>query len=158
MKQMCNKHAEKAGHGEKGFDGATCLYWMMHFFCDKVRGLKLQKPTATREEIRSHILDRWNLPIVPWKRSPFKASLCKGPDHGIGIKFGMVDSEVFDPKNGINLCKSTVVVDTWCTNHSMRNYATSDWPSFPATLTVVPLHHSFFRVDLTLGGKVWKGR
>jgi len=109
-------------------------------------------------EICFHILDRWNLPIVPWKRSPFKASLCKGPHHGIGMKFGMVGGEVVDPENGIDLSKSTMVVDTWCTNHSMRNYATSDWPSIPATLAAIPLHHSFFKVDQALGDKVWKGR
>lgn len=63
MKQMYNKHAAKAGYGEKGSDGTTCLYWMVHFFRDKVRGPKLREPTATREKICFHILDRWNLPI-----------------------------------------------------------------------------------------------
>ncbi|KAJ4128150.1 hypothetical protein NW768_008435 [Fusarium equiseti] len=64
------------------------------------------------EETRFRILDRWNLPIVPWKRNPFKASLYKGPDHGIGMKFGIVDGEVFDPENGIDLSEST-----WLSTH-----------------------------------------
>lgn len=74
------------------------------------------------------------------------------------MNFGMVEGEVFDPENSIDLSKSTVVVDTWCTNHSMRNHATSDWPSIPATIAAVPLHHSFFRVDFALGNAFWKGR
>ncbi|KAH7185108.1 uncharacterized protein B0J16DRAFT_340892 [Fusarium flagelliforme] len=58
----------------------------------------------------------------------------------------------------LNNSKCTVVLDTWCTNHTMRHYAACDWPSIHATLAAIPLHHSFFRVDLTLGDKVWKGR
>ncbi|RGP58639.1 krueppel like ous 1 [Fusarium longipes] len=158
MQRLCNRHAEKAGYGEKGADGTVCLYWMVHLFCDKVRGLKLQRPAATTEEIRFHILDRWNFPMVPWKSNLLKASLCKGPDHGIAMRFGLVDEEIFDAENEIDLNKSTVVLDTWCTNSSMHNYAKSDWPSIPATIAAVPLHHSFFIVDLALGLEVWKGR
>ncbi|GKU08441.1 transcription factor [Fusarium langsethiae] len=72
--------------------------------------------------------------------------------------FGLSDDKIFDPENGIDLSKSTVVLDTWCTNYTMSNYATSDWPSIPVTIAAVPLHHSFFRVYLALGDKVWKGR
>jgi hypothetical protein len=60
MKQMCNKHAEKAGYGEKVSGGTSCL---VHFFCDKVRGPKLQKPTATSEEIYSYLLPRCSRPL-----------------------------------------------------------------------------------------------
>ncbi|KAM0201620.1 hypothetical protein ACHAPI_001666 [Fusarium lateritium] len=158
MRTSCNRHAEAAGFGEKKANAIVCLYWMVHFFCDMVQKLKSQRPVATMEEIRFHILDRWNLPMVPWKTHPLKASLCKGPDHGIAMKFGMAEAAIFDPENGIDLSKSTMVLDTWCTNATMRNYAVGDWPSIIATVAAIPLHHSFWRVDLGLGDKAWRGR
>ncbi|KAJ4218101.1 hypothetical protein NW759_008696 [Fusarium solani] len=159
MKRKCNHHAEDAGYGED-INGNVCIFWMVNYFCGKVQVLKNQRPGASEEEIRFYILDRWNLPLVPWKRHAFKASLCKGPDHGIAMKLGRTTAsgEAFDPINDIDLTQSTVELDTWFTNCGMHNYATTDWESIRKTLAAIPLHHSFWRVDLALGETVWKGQ
>ncbi|RTE68850.1 hypothetical protein BHE90_016772 [Fusarium euwallaceae] len=159
MKSQCNRHAEAAGHGED-LNGYICMFWMTHYFCNKIQALKKQRPGATDEEIRFSILDRWNLPLIPWVGHPFKASLCKGPDHGIAMKLGQTTAsgEVFDPVNGIDLTKSTVGLDTWFTNSAMRNFATADWEAIRKDLAAIPLHHSFWRVDLALGNTIWEGR
>ncbi|KAM5349633.1 hypothetical protein ACJ41O_006138 [Fusarium nematophilum] len=158
LKTGCNKHAEAAGHGEKGLNATTMAFFLAHFFCDKVKALKVSRPDATKEEILFHILDRWGLPIVPWKVHPFKASVCKKDDHGIAMKVGLTsESGDIDPINGIDLTKSTVAVDTWFTNKSMHRWATADWESIRSAITAVPLHHSFWRVDPALGSTIWKG-
>ncbi|RSL44169.1 hypothetical protein CEP54_014794 [Fusarium duplospermum] len=158
MKRKCNRHAEAAGYGED-LNGYICMFWMAHYFCNKIQALKKQRPGATDEEIRFSILDRWNLPLIPWVGNPFKASLCKGPDHGIAMKLGQTTAsgEVFDPVNDIDLTKSTVELDTWFTNRAMRNFATADWEAIRKALAAIPLHHSFWRVDLALGDTIWKG-
>ncbi|KAJ4177755.1 hypothetical protein NW767_015038 [Fusarium falciforme] len=158
MKGQCNRHAETAGYGED-INGHICMFWMVHYFCNKVQALKKQRSGTSEEEIRFHILDRWNLPLVPWKGHAFKASLCKGPDHGIAMKLGhtTASGEVFNPVNNIDLTKSTVELDTWFTNSATKNFATADWEPIRKSLAAIPLHHSFWRVDLALGNTIWKG-
>ncbi|KAI8654316.1 hypothetical protein NCS56_01388600 [Fusarium sp. Ph1] len=42
------------------------MFWMVHYFCNKDQALKTQRPSgASWEEIRFHILDRWNLHLAP---------------------------------------------------------------------------------------------
>ncbi|KAM5359152.1 hypothetical protein ACJZ2D_014691 [Fusarium nematophilum] len=88
LKTACNKYAEAAGYGEKGLNATTMAYFLARF-CDKVKALKVSRSDATKEEILFHILDRWSLPMVPWKLYPFKASACKKDDHSIAMKAGL---------------------------------------------------------------------
>ncbi|KAH7127454.1 hypothetical protein EDB81DRAFT_764631 [Dactylonectria macrodidyma] len=69
-------------------DECGLIYWVAHHFSSQIQTIKKGMPTARREEIRFRILDRWGLPIAPWVQNVLCASLCKGPDHGIAMKFG----------------------------------------------------------------------
>ncbi|KAM0512861.1 hypothetical protein ACHAPE_008495 [Trichoderma viride] len=143
MKQ-CNKHAIKAGLAES-LDPQILMNWMAHHFCKLIQRLKMERPTASREEILWNILDRWRFPIVPWARHALKASFCK-LDHG-----------PFDPLVHIDLEGCTVTIDTWVTNNTMRNYSTMDWDSIRKLISKVPLSHSYWDVDPTLGDEMWMG-
>ncbi|KAJ3456773.1 hypothetical protein MRS44_016796 [Fusarium solani] len=45
---------------------STPMLWMVHYFCSKDQALKTQRSSgASGEEIRFHILDRWNLNLAP---------------------------------------------------------------------------------------------
>ncbi len=188
MRARCNKHAEKAGYyGEPEMDANRLICWMAAYFSNKIRALKEERPDANRQEIASHILDRWGLPIVPWECHPFKASLCKGPDHlhnrschhrshrrhyrsrhifetisrgggGIAMKFGIVHAESFDPIRHIDLARSTIAIDSVLTNVAMWNHSADSWDGIRSALCQVPLHHPFWRADSSLGNEIWKGQ
>jgi hypothetical protein len=64
------------------------------------------------------MLDRWQLPVVPWVRHGLRMSLCKGPDHGIVMLLGFLlrNGEEFDPLKHIDIFLRTVGLDSWFTN------------------------------------------
>lgn len=160
MRTFCNKPAEKAGLGEPGVDATVVICWIAAFFSDKIRATKALRPQASQEEIAFHLLDRWGLPLVPWRNHALKASLCKGPDHGIAMMFGVLtipDGTTFDPVQHIDLAKSTVTLDAVVTNFAMYNYSVDSWPGIRAALCSIPLHHPFWRLDSDLGNEVWAG-
>ncbi|KAL7765955.1 hypothetical protein ACKLNR_003871 [Fusarium oxysporum f. sp. zingiberi] len=160
MRSFCNRHAEKAGHGEKHAQTVKVIYWMGAFLCNKIRTLKASMPHATQEEIAFSILDRWGLPIVPWRSHLFRVSLCKKDDHGIAMLFGFADvsDEEFDPIQHIDLSRATVTLDSQLTNMAMRNFSTSDWAGLRETLKCLPLHHPFWRISQSMGNHVWFGK
>ncbi|KAM0549398.1 hypothetical protein ACHAO7_006290, partial [Fusarium culmorum] len=156
MRTWCNKHAEKAGYGEAHVDEVRLIYWMGHWVCDQINTLKAQ--LSDREEIAfSLMVDRWGLPIVPWVSHILRVSLCKKQDHGIAMVFGIEDAPDFDPIQHIDLSRTTVTIDTSLTNMAMRNYDDGSWDSLRSTLMQVPLHHPFWKVNLSLGNEVWAG-
>ena len=59
MRRDCNKWAEKAGYGEPDMNALKFMYWWARSLCRKIQHVKNQRPTATREEITYHLLDRW---------------------------------------------------------------------------------------------------
>ncbi|KAF4485586.1 hypothetical protein FAGAP_11561 [Fusarium agapanthi] len=152
-------HAEQAGHGEKHMNDIRLVYWMAMDLCRQIKGIKISRPTATREEIAFSILDRWGLPRVPWKLHMFKASLCKKQDHGITMVFGVADvlENEFDPLRHINLDLATVTIDSVFTNMAMKDFPTATWPTLRLTATHVPLHHPFWAVSSSLGNALWVG-
>ncbi|SCO37008.1 uncharacterized protein FFMR_04492 [Fusarium fujikuroi] len=156
MRTACNKHAEKADRGEAHVDEVQLIYWMGTWVCDQINRLKAEK--SDREEIAfSMMLDRWGLPIVPWKSHILRVSLCKKQDHGIAMIFGIEDTPDFDPVQHIDLSCATVTLDTSFTNMAMKNFDTGSWDSLRTILMQVPLHHPFWKVDLSLGDTVWAG-
>ena len=159
MRNECNKHAEKVGFGEPEMDATRLLYWMAHHTCSKIQILKAQRPFASLEEIAWHMLDRWGLPLVPWIHHAFKMSLCKFQDHGIAMRFGLVqpEGEDFDPVMHFDLDRCTITLDAVVTNMAMRNFTPDSWESIRSTLCSVPLNHPFWRVDPALGDQVWQG-
>ncbi|KAG5751995.1 hypothetical protein H9Q70_005337 [Fusarium xylarioides] len=159
MRSYCNKHAEQAGHGEKHMNDIRLVYWMAMDLCRQIKGIKISRPTATREEIAFSILDRWGLPRVPWKLHMFKASLCKKQDHGIAMVFGVADvlDDEFDPLQHINLDLATVTIDSVFTNMAMKDFPTASWPALRITATHVPLNHPFWAVSSSLGNALWVG-
>ncbi|WKT48784.1 Zinc finger C2H2-type [Fusarium oxysporum f. sp. vasinfectum] len=160
MRRSCNRHAEQAGHGEKHMNDIRLVYWMAMDLCRQIKGIKISRPTATREEIAFSILDRWGLPRVPWKLHMFKASLCKKQDHGIAMVFGVTDvpdDKLFDPLQHIDLDLATVTIDSVFTNMAMKDFPTATWPTLRLTATHVPLHHPFWAVSPSLGNALWVG-
>lgn len=160
MRRTCNRHAENLGLGEKHVDSMALIYWMAAFFCNKIRQVKEErskiKAHVTPEEIAFHILDRWGMPIIPWARHAFSASLCKGPEHGIAMVFGIQDTgSNFDPTRHIDLGASTIVFDNWTTNAGMFNYPPAVWDDIRGTLSKVPLQHPFWKVDPSMGSHIW---
>lgn len=160
MRRECNKHAEKAGYGERQATPVKVVYWIGAFLCDKIRTLKASMPHATQEEIAFSIVDRWGLPIVPWLTHMFRVSLCKKDDHGIAMLFGFADvsDDEFDPVKHIDLSRATVTLDSQLTNMAMKDFNVSDWAGLRETLKSVPLHHPFWRVSQTMGNHIWFGR
>lgn len=160
MRRSCNRHAENLGLGERHVDSMALIYWMAAFFCNKIREVKEErskiKAHVTPEEIAFHILDRWGMPIIPWSRHAFSASLCKGPAHGIAMVFGIQDTgSNFDPTRHIDLGASTVVFDNWTTNAGMFNYPPAVWDGIRDTMSKVPLQHPFWKVDPSMGSHIW---
>ncbi|UKZ61460.1 uncharacterized protein TrAtP1_002726 [Trichoderma atroviride] len=153
----CNRHAVKAALAEQ-LDLHILMYWMAHHFCRLLQGLKKERPAASREDILWNILDRWGFPIVPWMGQALKASLCK-LDHGLVMLLGikLTNGEPFDPLVHIDLEGCTVTIDTWATNKTMYNYSSMDWEPLRRLISLVPLSHSYWDVDPTLGDEVWKG-
>ncbi|KLO84686.1 Uncharacterized protein LW93_4965 [Fusarium fujikuroi] len=157
MREACNKHAEKAGYGEKHVDAVKLIYWMGTFLCDQITALKVQMPESSQEEIALAILDRWGLPRVPWKFHIMRSSLCKKQDHGIAMIFGIENRPDFDPVRHIDFSSATVTLDSGFTNMAMRNFDTLSWNSIRTAAMHVPLHHPFWQVAPTLGDEVWQG-
>ncbi|KAG5827294.1 hypothetical protein H9Q74_002639 [Fusarium xylarioides] len=156
MRCNCNKHAEKAGYGEAHVDAVRLIYWMGTWVCDQINRLKAEK--SDKEEIAfSVMLDRWGLPIVPWRSHILRVSLCKKQDHGIAMIFGIEDTPDFDPVQHINLTCATVTLDTGFTNMAMKNFNAGSWDGLRTILMQVPLYHPFWKVDLSLGDNVWAG-
>ncbi|KAI9167611.1 Zinc finger protein [Paramyrothecium foliicola] len=158
MQKECNKHAQAAGHGEE-MDATRVIYWMTGHFARKIRSLQLEFPSASREEIRFRNLDRWGLPIVPWVNNMLHASLCKGPDHGIAMKFGIVEPPhaflSWDPDRDIDFDKCTITIDTYTTNFGMYKYQTESWPEIREVFASVPLRHPFWRIEESAGQEIW---
>lgn len=158
MRDECNKHAEAKGLGDKCMNETRFVYWMAAHFSSQVQTLKKNMPTATREEIRFCILDRWSLPIVPWIGNVLSASLCKGPDHGIAMKFGISEPDglvPFDPVEHIDLSQCTITIDTFATNMAMWNYKPESWPGIRSVLSDVPLRHPLWSIEKSAGEEVW---
>jgi DNA-directed RNA polymerase subunit RPC12/RpoP len=155
--KQCNQHAVKAGLAEK-LDMQILMYWMAHYFCSLIQGLKKDRPAASREDILWNILDRWGFPIVPWAVHALKASLCR-LEHGLAMLLGIkpTNGKPFDPLVHIDLKGCTAAIDTWATNKTMYNYSSMDWDSLRKFISTVPLSHSYWDVDPTLGDEVWKG-
>ncbi|KAH8900908.1 hypothetical protein GQ53DRAFT_708827 [Thozetella sp. PMI_491] len=145
MRRECNKHAERAGLGENDMDARRVVYWMAHHFCKKIRSLKAEMGE--------------DLPLVPWRRSCFRASLCKNQDHGVALLFGLVcpEGEAFDPVYHFDLGRCTVTLDSVSMNMAMRNYCNNTWTSIRDALRSIPLHSVFWRVDPRLGREIWNG-
>ncbi|KAM0282169.1 hypothetical protein ACHAPQ_011144 [Fusarium lateritium] len=156
MRTACNRYAEKAGHGEAHVEEVRLIYWIGAWVCDQINSLKAQM--SNKEEIAfSLMLDRWGLPIVPWVSHILRVSLCKKQDHGIAMVFGIADVPDFDPVQHIDLDLATVTLDTGYTNMAMSNYDTGSWDSLRSILAQIPLHHPFWKVNLSLGDEVWAG-
>ena len=157
MQTFCNRHAQAANLGEN-LSAQRFVYWMAAHFSSQVQSLKKDMPTASREDIRFRILDRWGLPIVPWVANVLGASLCKGPDHGIAMKLGIIEPtgfDSFDPVRHIDLALCTVTIDTIGTNFAMKNYYASSWPDIRRALGTVPLRHPLWRIDESAGKETW---
>lgn len=80
-------------------------------------------------------------PQVPSIAYPFKASLCKGPDHGIAIKLGFLptNNQKFNPLIYIDLSLYTVTVDSWAINITVSNYLSADWNLVQELIYCIPL-------------------
>ncbi|KAF4958402.1 hypothetical protein FSARC_11036 [Fusarium sarcochroum] len=153
----CNTNAEKADMGEPGRTPLVVIYWMVHYICNIIKGLKVDMPGADMNEIAFHTLDRYDFPLVPWRNHPYEASLCKGPDHGIAMKFGLVeDGQAFDPVRHIDLSQSTIALDAWVTNSSMQSYSTDSWWEILDIIRNIPLHHPYWKPDPEMGSRVWR--
>ncbi|KAF5260501.1 hypothetical protein FOXYS1_8834 [Fusarium oxysporum] len=157
MRLNCNRHAEQAGYGEKHVNAAKLIYWMGSFLFEKIKTLKVKRPDASREEIALMMLDRWGLPLVPWRSSIFRVSLCKKQDHGIAMVFGIADTPDFDPIRDIDLSLATVTLDSGFTNLAMWNFDASSWDSIQRIMKFIPLHHPLWQVTSTLGNDIWLG-
>ncbi|KAJ4253342.1 hypothetical protein NW762_010497 [Fusarium torreyae] len=119
---MCNRPGEDAGHGEN-LEPLHLIYWMAERLCGQIAAIKSQLLNVSKEEVAFSILDRWGMPIVPWTKHTFKASLCHGPDHGIAMKLGVeaIAIKDFDPLIHINMARCTVDLDSITTNIGMWN-------------------------------------
>ncbi|KAF4994612.1 hypothetical protein FGRMN_5681 [Fusarium graminum] len=157
MRLDCNRHAEKAGYGEKHVDGTKFIYWMGAYLCNMVKNLKAEKPMASRCEIAFSMLDRWGLPIVPWGSHILRWSLCKKQDHGIAMVFGIADVPDFDPVRDIDLSCASVTLDSGFTNMAMKDFNVNCWDGIRTAAMHIPLHHPFWRVNLSLGNEMWSG-
>jgi hypothetical protein len=137
------------------------IYWWAHELCRKIKTVQAKLSSdASPKEVAYNLVDRWGLPTMPWVGNLLKASLCKGPDHGIAMLFGITCSEEqeFDPVEHFDFTKCTVTVDAQCTNMGMKNYPVESWEGIREALEVVPLSHPFWRVDHDLGLWPWVGQ
>lgn len=153
MRAACNKPAKSAGHGEPFVNEERFLFWLVSYFCERTSRDIMKLSDRSRGYIQLMMGDRFGLPLVPWTRHPFKASLCKGPTHGIAMKFGIIDTVDFDPVLHIDLKESTVEVDTVCTNFGMYNYSPDDWSFIRDSIKEIPMNTSFWKLDPTVGAK-----
>ena len=160
MRRECNRHAEEAGLGERKMDPEKFVFWQAHHFCKVARDVKRAMPDASPENVRFLIFcDRWGLPIVPWIGHTLCASLCKGPDHGIAMTFGLVEPsglESFDPVRHFDLELCTVTIDSVTTNEAMWNYASHSWSRIRGILASVPCSHPLWRFDASAGNIIWR--
>ncbi|KAM0218237.1 hypothetical protein ACHAQI_001424 [Fusarium lateritium] len=157
MRIDCNRHAEKAGYGEKHVDGTKFIYWMGAYLCNMVKNLKAEKPMASRYEIAFSMLDRWGLPLVPWQSHILRMSLCKKQDHGIAMVFGIADVPDFDPVRDIDLSRASVTLDSGFTNMAMKDFDNNSWDGIRTAAMHIPLHHPFWRISPSLGNEMWSG-
>ncbi|KAJ4163822.1 hypothetical protein LMH87_005526 [Akanthomyces muscarius] len=159
MRSDCNRHGEDAGLGEKIVDEKVLVYWMVSLFCNQVQKQKKDMPYTSLDALLEANLDRWNCPIVPWVGHVFSASLCKGPDHGLAMRFGIRQGAIratFDPLLDIDMAQSTITIDAHSTNIAMWNWESEAWPSVRAILADVPLSHSLWKIDKALGDCIWR--
>lgn len=161
LRKYCNLNAEKAGLGEKGLNDVTLIYFMGAYYCQQLAELRRKHSNMSEEWTLWHLyLDRIGAPVVPWLCTAFKVSLCKGPDHGIAMRCGILepeDGEQFDPVRHIDLNRCTVELDTVLTNRAMLNYSMADFARVRAILLQVPLWHPLWRVSLGLGNELAVG-
>ncbi|EEU46883.1 uncharacterized protein NECHADRAFT_77764 [Fusarium vanettenii 77-13-4] len=129
MRKFCNRHAEGAGYGEPQVTELVFIYWIAHHFSSKIQQIG----------------------------NAFKASLCKGPDHRIAMRFGLVANKHLDPVNYIDLSQSTITFDTVTTNFGMMNYDSGAWDGIRRLLTLIPQQHAYWKVDRGLGSGPWAG-
>ena len=158
MIRECNRHAEALGLGERQRNPISVIFWLCHFICNEIKQVKASKPDASLEEIAFSLVDRYGLPRTPWISHLLKLAFAKLPLHGIAMLFGFLDTDDFDPVYGIDLSKSTITMDTKATNTAMLNYAPEYWPEIRSLIKKVPLSHSFWDVDSSLGSDVWMGQ
>jgi hypothetical protein len=84
LRDGCNRNAENAGFGEPEMNPPWVVYWMTHWICRKIKSIKESKQHQTVEDIAWLMVDRWGLPIVPFKRYIWMASFCKKQDVSVG--------------------------------------------------------------------------
>ncbi|KAJ4164343.1 hypothetical protein LMH87_006020 [Akanthomyces muscarius] len=160
MRVSCNRHAEGQGLGEADMTPEILVFWMVAHFCRVIVGIKASHPEWTQDNILWFHGDRQHRPIVPWVQNILCASLCKGPDHGIAMKFGITEGvppTEFDPVTHINMGLCTVTIDTIATNVAMWNYEAKSWPSVLEYVASVPVHHPLWRIDEAAGLGIWRG-
>ncbi|KAJ6787938.1 hypothetical protein PWT90_03755 [Aphanocladium album] len=160
MLTHCNKYAEEKGLGEKDMTPEILVFWMVAHFCRVITRIRNCHPEWTRHDLLWFHTDRHHRPIVPWMYHPLRASLCKGPDHGIAMKFGITEGiplARFDPIAHIDLNRSTITIDTTTTNALMYRYQPSAWPGILQHVALLPLHHPLWRIDEEAGRSVWGG-
>lgn len=150
----CNKHAVKAALAEQ-LDPQILMYWTVHHFCHLIQRLKTKQPAASREDILWNIPDRWGFPIVLWAGHALKALLYR-LDHELAMILGTkpADGKPFDPLVHIDLKGCTATIDMWATNKTICDYSTRAWDLLRKFVSVVPLSHSYWDVDPTLGDEV----
>ncbi|KAK3343053.1 hypothetical protein B0H65DRAFT_427902, partial [Neurospora tetraspora] len=149
LRRYCNRYGEKAKLSETDMDRYCVVYWMTHWICDKIRAIKDSNETGG------------GLPIVPWQRHIFGASLCKKNDHGIAMLFGLVSPPsgvAFDPVNHFDLRECTIEIDSYATNFAMGFSSTDYWPKLLALLRTVPVQTPLWRMEDSLGMRRWVSR
>ena len=157
MDKKCNKWAVEDGIGKEDMDPMKLIYWWAHHLCRQILAIKKERP---EDEVIFYILDRFGLPILPWTGNVFKFSLCKGPDHGIAMLFGLkkiLKGEVVDPVEGFNFDNCTVTIDSGATNMAMLNFSIATSDSIQQALASVPFSHPLWKIDLDLGCRSWVG-
>ncbi|OIW30467.1 hypothetical protein CONLIGDRAFT_642564 [Coniochaeta ligniaria NRRL 30616] len=159
LQKNCNKNAEEAGLGESEMDALRLVYWMVHWICRKIKAVKDSCDLPTIPDIASRLLDRWGLPIVPWKKHIWSASVCK-VDHGIPMFFGLISRPgvPFDPVDDFNLDECTITIDSFATNMGMADWNSSYWGRMGELLRSIPVQHPLWQLDESLGMATWGSR
>ncbi|ETS77665.1 hypothetical protein PFICI_09727 [Pestalotiopsis fici W106-1] len=165
----CNYWAEAFGIAEIGLSPVKILYSCAHITFERIAtkkeqfcldGRDLSDNLVLNELACEAIVDRFNIPIVPWQKHAFAASLCKKFDHGVEMRTGFgdieVDDPIFDPTNWNSAAeKCTVTIDTMMINMGMVDFHPETWKTLPLVLRDVPWQHPLWDIDDSLGNQVW---
>ncbi|CAG9982751.1 unnamed protein product [Clonostachys byssicola] len=158
MRNRCNKAAEKLGLGEPHVDWERFLYRIAKGYVQLVLDVKAKRPDAGMEEVAFFMLDRMGLPTVPFMKHMMGVSICQRVDHGLAMMTGITDTdEDFDPRIHINLEDSNITVDSFWTNYFMLDFPMHMVPMLREIHRRVPLHHTYWRVDPSMGNTIWGG-